>query len=82
MNYFHTMNTQRITISIPGYLYRRLVTSVAPRGVSNFVARALEEKLLVSPKQTDLIGYFFALKTKLPQKDKKEILEAIKKGRT
>ena len=41
-------NTQRVTVSLPGYIYDRLVKQVPERQVSRFVAGLLEEKLLSS----------------------------------
>ncbi|MBI4067339.1 hypothetical protein HY407_03060 [Candidatus Gottesmanbacteria bacterium] len=75
------MNTQRITISLPNYLYQQLEKTVPPMKVSKFIAKALEEKLLNQSPAKDPIEDFFALRKKLPKKTTKDILEAIKKGR-
>lgn len=78
---FHnmSMNTQRITVSLPNYLYEDLVRQMPPGQVSRFVAQALERELMVL--ETDPIGEFIALREKLPKKTKTEIIKAIKKGR-
>lgn len=77
------MNTQRITISIPGYLYRKLTVHVPKRKVSRFVAAALEEKLMVQTNGlADAAGEFFQWRTRLPKVDESAIREAIQKGRT
>lgn len=78
------MNTQRVTVSLPNYLYQQLVKSVPRRGLSSFIAHALEEKVasLIFYKKKDPIEEFFALRDKLPiKKTRRQILNAIKKGR-
>ena len=57
--YTHTMsmNTHRITISMPGHIYQILTSLVDKRGVSRYVSEAVEEKLLEKIKElptTDL----------------------------
>lgn len=74
------MNTQRITVSIPKYLYDQLIRFTKPRKVSDFVAQAVERQLLEA-KDTDPISEFVSLRKKLPKFPRKDILEAIKKGR-
>lgn len=83
MKSFHTMDTQRITISLPGYIYKRLRKTVPSRGISQFVTKTLEEKLLTITKQTeDPVESFFALRETMPKLSTKDILKAIRKGRT
>ncbi|MFV1917430.1 MAG: hypothetical protein ACC618_03060 [Patescibacteria group bacterium] len=74
------MNTQRITVSIPKYLYDQLVAVVSTRKVSKYVARALERQLL-EEKDKDPINEFTSLREKLPKIPRKAILAGIKKGR-
>lgn len=40
------MNTQRITVSLPKYLYEDLVQLVPTGRISNFVAQAVEKELI------------------------------------
>lgn len=78
----NSMNLQRITISLPGYIYEKLVKQIPPRKVSRFVATVLEEKLIVQKKQvTDPIKDFVDLRRKLPKVSDKKIFAAIRKGR-
>ncbi len=75
-------NTQRVTVSLPGYIYDRLIKQVPERQVSRFVAGLLEEKLLSSfIKSADPINEFLKLRKKVPKFSDKEIKEAINKGR-
>ena len=77
-----SLNTQRVTVSLPDYIYRRLVKQVPERQVSRFVASVLEEKLFMHKKQTtDPIDDFVNLRRKLPKISDKKIFAAIRKGR-
>jgi len=73
------MNTQRITISIPTYLYENLIRQLPAGKVSRFVAQAIEKELMKG--ETEPIEEFIALREKLPKKHRAEIIKAIKKGR-
>lgn len=75
----HNMNMQRITISIPKYLYEDLVRQLPPRKISGFTARALEKGLM--ELEIDPTEEFIQLREKLPKIQKAKILRAIKKGR-
>ena len=75
------MNNKRITISIPDYLYKRLSHLTAPRGMSRFVADAVEEKIIKTKGSTNAIEDFLALRKTLPKRNIKQIIEAIHKGR-
>ena len=78
----NNMNTQRITLSLPGYIYEKLVKQIPPRKVSHFVASVLEEKLLSSfTRSADPIDEFLKLRKKVPKFSLKEIKEAINRGR-
>ena len=72
-------NTQRITISLPKYLYEDLVRLVPTGQVSSFVARAVEKKL--TSLNTDPIDEFIEFQKRLPKKKKMDIMKAIEKGR-
>ena len=74
-----SMNTQRITVSLPNYLYEDLLRQMPSGRVSRFVAKAVEKELI--GLETDPIEEFVALREKLPKKEKTRILGAIKKGR-
>ena len=75
-------NTQRVTVSLPSYIYDRLIKQVPERQVSRFVAGLLEEKLIVQKKQiTDPIKDFVDLRSKLPKVSDKKIFAAIRRGR-
>jgi len=74
-----SMNIQRITVSLPDYLYKDLVKQMPPGRVSGFVARALERELL--EMETEPIEEFITLAEKLPKKSRGEIIKAIRKGR-
>lgn len=73
------MSMQRITISLPKYLYEDLVQLIPPGRVSNFVAQAVERKLI--ELNTNPIEEFINLRKKLPRKKKMVLLKAIEKGR-
>lgn len=75
----HNMNTQRITISIPKYLYDDLVRQLPPRKISGFVASALEKELI--NQESDPIDEFIKLRKTLPKIKRLNILKAIEKGR-
>jgi len=61
-------DTKRVTVSLPSYIYDRLIKRVPERQVSRFVAGLLEEKLIVQKKQiTDPIKDFVDLRSKLPK---------------
>lgn len=73
------MNTQRITISLPKYLYDDLVKQVNKGQISGFITNILEKELTAT--KTDPIDEFIKLREKLPQKKQEEIIKAIKKSR-
>lgn len=77
-----SLSAQRVTVSLPGYIYEKLIKYVPERQVSRFVASVLEEKLLSSCiKSADPIDEFLKLRKKVPKFSFKEIKEAINKGR-
>lgn len=75
------MDTQRITISLPGYIYKRLRKTIPSRGISQFVAKTVEKELM-DMKAEDPIQGFFELQNHFPKLTTKQILNAIRKGRT
>ena len=74
------MNMQRMTVSIPKYLYKDLVRQLPPRKISDFAARVLEKGLL--ELEIDPTEEFIQLRERLPKIQKAKILRVIKKGRT
>ena len=81
-NMNQSLNTQRVTVSLPNYIYERLVKQVPERQVSRFVAGVLEEKLLASlGKSNDPVDDFLEMRKKVPKFSYKKIREAINKGR-
>jgi len=70
---------QRITITIPDFIYSDLIKLVPSRGVSKFAVRALEKEL--ASRNEDPIEEFIQLRKKLPRQRKNAILKAISKGR-
>ena len=81
-NMNQSLNTQRVTVSLPNYIYERLVKQVPERQVSRFVAGVLEEKLLASlGKSNDPVDDFLEMRKKVPKLSYKKIREAINKGR-
>ncbi|MDP3724535.1 MAG: hypothetical protein Q8R11_02755 [bacterium] len=74
------MNSYRITVSLPAHIYTGLQRSVRRRGVSRFIAQAVERQLL-EEKTEDPVDAFLALRGKFPFRNRKEILEAIHRGR-
>ena len=83
-NLVHTvsMNTQRVTVSLPNYVYEDLLALI-PRGdISGFVSEATEEKLLekkLEPK--DPVKAFCDLRKVTPKLNDRQIMEAIRRGR-
>lgn len=74
------MSMQRVTVSLPKYLYDSLVRQIPAGKVSGFVTQALEKELM--ELDADPIKEFIKLRKKLPKKKKLDILRAIQKGRT
>lgn len=75
------LNTQRLTISLPAYLYELLVSRVEKRRLSQYVRKTLEKELIKSEVIGDPIDDFFAARAFLPKKTRVQIKNAIKKGR-
>lgn len=76
------MNLQRITVSLPDYLYQQLIALAPSRKVSAFVAEAIEAKVCTIDKNDDdPVASFFALRDKLPKKKLATIMKAIHRGR-
>lgn len=78
-----SMNYKRITVSLPDYLYEDLLTLVPARGVSGYVAEAIEKRIIQrKTKREDAFENFLALRDEAPKRNVKQILAAIHKGRT
>lgn len=76
------MSTQRLTITLPDYLHDWLMNDVPARQVSQFVSKALEEKILTLLRtRKNPIDEFLALRKKTPKISQKEIFTAIEKDR-
>jgi len=75
------MNTQRLTISLPNYLYQNLLKIAEPRKISRFITSVLEEKIINLKTSQNPVKDFLALRSKLPKKNGDQILKEIKKGR-
>ena len=78
------MNYKRVTVNLPDYLYEDLLTLAPARGVSSYVAEAVEDKVLdakLKPK-TEPVDAFLALRKRTRKLSDEEIMEAIHKGRT
>lgn len=75
------ITTQKISISLPSYLYDYLATTVSGREISSYVTDAVEHKIL-NEKINNPITDFIALREQLPKFSSQEILSAIHQGRT
>ena len=73
------MSMQRITVTIPDYIYADLTKLIPVRGISSFTAKALEKEL--ADKEGSSVDEFIQMRKRLPFRKKSEILEAIGKGR-
>ncbi|MCR4278135.1 MAG: hypothetical protein NUV80_02760 [Candidatus Berkelbacteria bacterium] len=75
---------QRITISLPNYLYQRLKKRVPARQVSRFVGEALSEKLPVVPEtaEEDPVEAFLEMGKHFKKLPLSQILKNIRRGRT
>lgn len=77
------MNLQRITVSIPKYLYQDLLEYYGKGNISKAVTEAVKRSVLkkkTSPK--DAVEKFLTLRKIAPKRTTKQILDAIHKGRT
>lgn len=72
---------QKISISMPAYLYARLAAMLAKREVSGYITTAVEEKLLDDITDGP-VEQFFALRNRLPKMSRQTIDRAMAKGRT
>lgn len=73
------MSMQRITVSLPEHIYNNLVQVAPQRGISGFVSRAVESRLM--EEDLDHVQEFVNLRKKLPRKRTKDIIRAIEKNR-
>lgn len=75
------MSTQRITISLPSYLYQHLTELVGERFVSKFAAQAIERQILEEKRKEDPVQQILKLKKSLPQYSHDEVLDSLHEGR-
>lgn len=78
------METKRITVSVPTYIYKQAKKMVKDRELSSFVADAIQEKVINTriKEKTDPVEVFMNLRKKYPHKlSTKQILANISKGR-
>lgn len=78
------METKRITVSVPTHIYNQAKKLVKDRELSSFVADAIQEKVFNQKyiHKENPIEAFRKLRGTLPKRNTKQILEAIRKGRT
>jgi len=76
------MSTQRLTVTVPARLYQRIRTKLPRRGVSQFVAKAVENELFqLENASQDPVEDWLKLRGRMPKFTTKQILRAIDKGR-
>jgi hypothetical protein len=75
-----SMNTHRITISVPDVTYVQLIQKVDRGKVSRYITNAVEEKLM--NETANPVEQFLAMRGELPKVSIEKILQAIRKGRT
>jgi len=77
------MNYQRVTVSLPKNIYEDLLNLIGKGKVSSFVVEATEDKILEEKLTSkDPVKAFFELRKIAPKRTTKQILAAIRKGRT
>lgn len=79
------MTLQRLTISLPWYLYNQVRIRSGKRKVSQYIVGAVKDKIgeeiVASAKQSDPWEDFLALRKTLPKVSDRQIRAAINKGR-
>ncbi|PJC31881.1 hypothetical protein CO051_03685 [Candidatus Roizmanbacteria bacterium CG_4_9_14_0_2_um_filter_39_13] len=84
-NFIHTMQTQRITASIPTTLYQQMDELVAIGGRSKFVARAIKKEIVRIQTQGSPLDHFTNMvndqSIKIPNLTTTKIKEYISRGR-
>jgi len=79
-NYF--MNVQRVTISLPRYLYNELTLFLEKGQISHFISEAIEQRLIEKKiRSKDTVSHFFSHRKYLPKLTDKQVMSAIRKGR-
>ena len=77
------MNTQRVTISLPVYVFTKLKQQVPKRKISSFIGKIVEEKMLSLPTRSiDPVKDFLSLRKEMPSQSEEKIKTAIAHGRT
>lgn len=76
--------SQRITISLPNYLYDRLKKRVPNRQVSRFISEAVSEKLpvVLQTAEEDPVEAFLEMGKHFKKLPLSQILKNIRRGRT
>lgn len=79
----HThINTQRLTVSMPFFVYQRLQAKIPKGQVSQFVTKSIQNQLAKKIYSAgDAVEEFFKLAAKMPKKTATEIKTAINQGR-
>jgi hypothetical protein len=78
------MNTQRVTVSLPTYIYEDMLLMLGKGKISSFVAEAVEDRMLdYKINDKDPVEAFLAYKKKLPKLEltSRQIKKIIEKGR-
>lgn len=73
---------QRVTITLPTYLYQQVTKVTPPRMVSGFIAKAVEKQIMETISVVDPVDDFLAQRDSLPKFTTQQIKNAISKGRT
>lgn len=80
-----SMNTQRITISLPGDVYGMLTQYVDTGNISKYISETVHSRLIEEAMkktvQSDPVEDFLALRKRTVKRSTKHILRAIHTGR-
>lgn len=74
-------STQRLTVSLPGYVYQQLLNVTTSGKVSSFVAAAVRDRIAEQTMVGDPIREFANLKGVLPKMTVRQIKKIINRGR-
>lgn len=85
MKISYTRNNVRMTVSMPWYVHQQLQVYAKPGQVSDFVSRAVREKISEEAgrklRKVEAWKEFLDLGKSLPKSSMKQIKAAINKGR-
>jgi hypothetical protein len=78
-----SMNTQRLTISLPNYLYDQLMALYGRGEVSRFISETVEKEIIADKliRKNRPAEELLRLKKGLPKITRAQIFKAIAKGR-